>query len=85
MEAAGLDFSLGYIQSGKESGWGSLNRINNTISPLGVGNVLDSSFAVDTSVIYTALEGTFDQVTLCLLYGVGLFTSPIVGLSLIHI
>lgn len=79
VEAAGLDFSLGYIQSGKESGWGSLNRINNTISPLGVGNVLDSSFAVDTSVIYTALEGTFDQVTLCLLYGVGLFTSPIVG------
>lgn len=79
VEAAGLDFSFGYIQSGKESGWGSLNRINNTISPLGVGNVLDSSFAVDTSVIYTALAGTFDQVTLCLLYGVGLFTSPLIG------
>lgn len=79
VEGAGVMFSFGYIQTGKESGWGSLNRINNTISPLGVGKVLDSSFAVNTSVIYAGLSGTFDQVTLGLLYGVGLFTSPIIG------
>lgn len=74
-----LEFSLGYIQTGKDSGWGSLDRINNTISPLGVGNVLDSSFALNTSVIYAGISGTFDQVTLGLLYGVGLFTSPLIG------
>lgn len=76
VEAAGLEFSLGYIQTGKDSGWGSLNRINNTISPLGVENVLNSDYALDTSVFYAGLGGTFDQVTLGLLYGVGLFTSP---------
>lgn len=79
VEAAGLEFSLGYIQSGKDVGWGSLNRINNTISPLGVGNVLNSDYALDTSVFYAGLGGTFDQVTLGLLYGVGLFTSPLIG------
>lgn len=79
VEGAGVLFSLGYIQTGKDSGWGSLNKINNTISPLGVGNVLDSSFALNTSVIYAGLSGTFDQVTLGLIYGVGLFTSPLIG------
>lgn len=79
VEGAGLEFSLGYIQTGKDSGWGSLNRINKTISPLGVGKVLDSAFALDTSVIYVRLGGEFDRVTLGLLYGVGLFESPLIG------
>ena len=79
VEGAGLEFSLGYIQTGKDSGWGSLNRINNTISPLEVEKVLDSAFALDTSVIYVRLGGEFDRVTLGLLYGVGLFESPLIG------
>lgn len=79
VEGGGFEFNLGYIQTGKDNGWGSLNRINNTISPLGVGNVLDSSFALNTSVIYAGVSGTFDQITVGLLYGVGIFTSPLIG------
>lgn len=78
-EGAGFEFNLGYIQTGKDIGWGSLDRINNTISPLEVENVLDSSFALNTSVIYAGVSGTFDQITVGLLYGVGLFTSPIIN------
>lgn len=79
VETSGVEFDLGYIQTGKHSGWGSLNRINNTISPLGVGNVLDSSLALNTSVVYAGVSASFDQVTLGLLYGVGVFTSAIKG------
>ncbi|VEJ24665.1 Uncharacterised protein [Helicobacter cholecystus] len=79
VEGGGIKFNLGYIQTGKEVGWGSLDRINNTISPLGVENVLDSSYALNTSVIYTGISGEFNEVILGILYGVGLFTSPLVG------
>ncbi|WP_027327622.1 hypothetical protein [Helicobacter pametensis] len=69
----GLD--LGYIQSGKYSGWGSLALLNNTISPLGIGNVFNQGI-VDTSLFYATLSTSFDAITLSLLYGTASFVNP---------
>lgn len=67
-----IGFNLGFIQSGKYSGWGSLNLINNTISPLGIGNVFNAGI-VDTSLFYATLYTTIDKISLSLLYGTASF------------
>lgn len=73
-----LGFDLGFIQSGKYSGWGSLNLLNNTISPLGIGKVFDRGI-VNTSLFYTKLSTTIDQVSLALLYATASFQNKTLG------
>lgn len=63
-----LGFNLGYIRSGKYSGWGSLNRLNDTISPLGIGNVFKEGI-LDTSLFYGTLYAKIDAIDIALLYG----------------
>lgn len=75
-----LGFNLGYIQSGKYSGWGSLNQLNNTISPLGIGNIFKHGI-LDTSLIYTTLYTTIDSTNLALLYGSASFIRQSLGIK----
>lgn len=75
---ASIGLDLGYIQTGKYSGWGSLNLLNNTISPLGIGNVFNSGIT-DTSLFYGNLYTTFDAITLSLLYGTASFVNKSLG------
>ncbi|ANV97997.1 hypothetical protein BBW65_03915 [Helicobacter enhydrae] len=76
-----IGFNVGYIQSGKYSGWGSLNFINNTISPLGIGKVLSSGIT-DTTLFYGTLYTEIDAVSVSLLYGTASFVNP--ALSALH-
>lgn len=75
-----LGFNLGYIQTGKYSGWGSLNQLNNTISPLGIGNVFKHGI-LDTSLFYATLYTSIDSVSLALLYGSASFIKQSLGLK----
>lgn len=81
-KAAGatIGFNLGYIQTGKYSGWGSLNMIDNTISPLGIGNVLESGI-VDTTLFYGTLYTQIDRISLSLLYSTASFVKPNIGVK----
>lgn len=74
----GLD--LGYIQTGKYSGWGSLDFLNSTASPLGLGYVFNDGI-VDTSLFYANLYTTFDAITLSLLYGTASFVNKSLGVK----
>ena len=67
-----IGFNLGFIQTGKNSGWGSLNLINNTISPLGIGYIFEKGI-VDTSLFYATLYTKIDKINLSLLYGTASF------------
>lgn len=73
-----LGFNLGYIQTGKYSGWGSLNQLNDTISPLGIGNVFKRGI-LDTSLFYATLYTSIDALNFALLYGSASFVRQSLG------
>ena len=64
---SGLTATLGYVETGKENGWGSAANLGDTVVPFEEG---DQMYVADAKTTYVMLNKAISGVSLTALYGV---------------
>lgn len=72
----GFTTTLGYIQTGKEGGWGSAYKGGENVTPFEEGDKLYNYIAVDSRTPYIALSKTIMGLNLSTIYGQSTYKIP---------
>lgn len=72
----GFTTTLGYIQTGKDGGWGSAYKGGENVTPFEEGDKLYNYIAVDSRTPYIALSKTIMGLNLSTIYGQSTYKIP---------
>ena len=76
IEIDGYNFGVGYIQTGKDGGWGSAYKGGENVTPFEEGDKLYNYIAIDTRTPYITLSKTIMGLSLSAIYGQSTYKLP---------